>query len=138
MDEAAALALTAALVLSAPVLTGIFHRRMSRRTVTLACTSVVSLAAWSFIGKGSPELAAPILFNLYLFVLGLLFLTEGVASNSLGTANGGMAILTLLMAVRFFDPGISFVIRGLLFITVGIGFLAINVYLVRKKKRVVT
>jgi hypothetical protein len=136
-DEILALSTTAAFVLWAPALLVLFHRRMGRKTVAVAGASVVSLITWSLIWLGSPDIVSPVAFNLYLFVLGLIFLMEGVSLRSLGTANGGMAILTLLMAVRFFDPSISFVIRGLLFIGVGAGFLMTNLYLVRNRKRAV-
>ena len=74
---------------------------------------------------------------LMFFAAVTIFLTEGISRYSLGTANAGMAVLTLWIAFRFFDPGISFAVRGLLFIAIGIGFLMTNLYLVREKKRVV-
>lgn len=135
--EILALAMTGAVVLCAPTLLVMFRRRMTRKTLALAGVSVVSLAAWLTIWIGSPDMVSPLAFNLYLFGLGLLFLVEGVSGGSLSGANSGMAILTLLIAVRFFDPSISFVIRGLLFIAIGAGFLVTNLYLVRSRKRVV-
>jgi hypothetical protein len=43
-----------------------------------------------------------------------------------------MAILSMLIIVRFFDANISFTIRGMLFIALGIAFLIANVALMRR------
>ncbi len=40
----------------------------------------------------------------------------------------------MLIACRFFDTEISFVIRGLLFVVIGIGFFGAN-YLMHKKQQ---
>ena len=127
----------AAFALGAPIAAGILHRRLDTRTLGLSGLSIATLLAWSFIWSGDPEVAGPVIFNLYLFGLGLVHLVDGVMTRSLGAANAGMAILTVLIAARFFDPSISFVIRGLAFITVGVGFLATNIHLIRIR-RVVT
>jgi len=48
--------------------------------------------------------------------------------------NTGMLMLAILIIARFFDSEISFVIKGLVFIAVGIGFLVTNIVLVRQKR----
>jgi len=42
-------------------------------------------------------------------------------------------MLAALIILRFFDSDLGFVVRGLAFITVGIGFLVTNVVLIRRK-----
>jgi hypothetical protein len=44
-----------------------------------------------------------------------------------------MLMLAGLIVTRFFDSDLGFVVRGLAFIGVGIGFLATNVVLIRRK-----
>jgi hypothetical protein len=40
----------------------------------------------------------------------------------------------VLAVCRFFDTDLSFIIRGLLFVTVGIGFFATNYWMIKKRK----
>lgn len=79
------------------------------------------------------EIFAATLFNLYLIGLGLGTLVQGFRNRRLGPVNAGMAILALLILCRFFDSDLGFVLRGVAFIVIGIGFLATNVVLLRWK-----
>ncbi|MEI8064267.1 MAG: hypothetical protein WCH84_09410 [Verrucomicrobiota bacterium] len=73
------------------------------------------------------------LFNVYLFILGLGALIAGIRGNKLGTVNAGLVALAALVVARFFDSHLSFLARGLAFIFIGIGFLATNVVMLRRK-----
>ena len=73
------------------------------------------------------------LFNVYLFVLGLGALIAGIRGNKLGTVNAGLVALAALIVARFFDSELTFLARGLAFIGIGIGFLATNVVMLRRK-----
>jgi hypothetical protein len=42
----------------------------------------------------------------------------------------------VLIGCRFFDTDMSFVIRGLLFVGIGVGFFVMNIYMIRKRKAV--
>jgi hypothetical protein len=46
-----------------------------------------------------------------------------------------LLIITALIACRFFDTDFSFVVRGLVFIGVGVGFFATNYYMIKKRKK---
>lgn len=77
-----------------------------------------------------------ILFNIYFFILGITTIVSGIRSGRLGTVNVGMFLLAALILARFFDSDIGFVIRGIIFITVGAGFLTANLVLLRRGKEV--
>lgn len=79
------------------------------------------------------DLLSLILFNLYLAALGVGTLRAGLRGAELGTVNGGLIILTLMITARFFDSDLPFTLRGILFILIGAGFLAAN--LVARKRR---
>nr|WP_298997292.1 DUF2157 domain-containing protein [uncultured Allomuricauda sp.] len=75
-----------------------------------------------------------ILINIYVFVIGILTIREGSKRNHLGILNYGLIIITILVACRFFDTDLSFVIRGILFVSVGAGFFFANYLMLKKRK----
>lgn len=74
-----------------------------------------------------------IMANMVVFTVGILKIRNGARKHHLGILNYGLLIITTLIICRFFDIQISFVIRGLLFVLVGIGFFVINFYMFRKR-----
>ena len=81
----------------------------------------------------SPE-APMILTNLLVFGLGIFAVRIGSSKGMFSILNYGLLIITVLIACRFFDTQISFVIRGLLFVVIGAGFFGAN-YLMHKKQQ---
>lgn len=76
----------------------------------------------------------PMLFNVYMLVLGVLVLRQGIRDGRLALANGGMGILAVLFTVRFFDSDLGILVRGVAFIVLGAGFLGANIWLSRRLK----
>jgi len=83
---------------------------------------------------GTTSAVAVILINLLLFIIGVLTIREGAKRNHLGILNYGLLIITALVISRFFDTNLSFVLRGILFIGVGIGFFATNYWMLKKRR----
>ena len=84
-------------------------------------------------GLGFPH-ASQVLTNLLVLVIGVLITKRGADDNNLLIMNYGLLIITALMLIRFFDSDISFVIRGILFIAVGVAFFAFNLRIMKKRK----
>ena len=84
------------------------------------------------LGLSSP--IAVVLINFFVFVIGILTIRDGARQNHLGILNFGLLVITALVVCRFFDSDLSFVIRGLLFVTVGAGFFATNYWMLKKRK----
>lgn len=76
-----------------------------------------------------------VLVNLYVLVIGILTMREGVRQDHLVLLNYGLLTIAVLIACRFFDTDLSFVIRGLLFILIGVGFFAANYFMLQKRKK---
>jgi hypothetical protein len=74
-----------------------------------------------------------VLFNLYLFALGIGTLVIGLRGRRLGVVNAGMFVLSAVILCRFFDEDLGFLARGVAFIVVGVGFLVTNLVLLRWK-----
>ena len=80
------------------------------------------------------EWAAALLMNVYVFALAVMALRSGLAGAKFAETNAGMLILTALIVMRFFDTDVGFLIRGLAFIAVGVGFLVVNAILLKRRK----
>ncbi len=99
----------------------------------LAVMPVVTGAAYAAAADGQRAGAAVIIFNLYGLLVGLALVVAGARRVALGKLNLGMGLLCALIVTRFFDDDWSFLTRGLLFILCGVGFLAANFWLVRRR-----
>lgn len=81
----------------------------------------------------SPVLAA-LLVNIWLILLGVLTARQGLDKAELGTLNLGLAIIGLTVVLRFFDLDINDALKGAAFIGVGVGFLVMNMRLLKQRK----
>lgn len=80
------------------------------------------------------DLTPTILINLLLAILGITAIKIGADKFHFGILNYGMLILATLITCRFFDTNISYVIRGLLFVVIGVGFFITNYIMLKKQK----
>lgn len=72
--------------------------------------------------------------NLMVLALGITTIKIGADKFHFGILNYGLIIITALVTCRFFDTNMSFVIRGLLFVFVGLGFFLTNYIMLKKQK----
>jgi uncharacterized membrane protein len=121
------------LPLAAIVAMGLLLDRQRDRLSLLWGLSVpLTAVVWPLTASTDSKWIGMAAFNLLLFVVGLATLAEGVGRQSLGTVNLGMAVVAMLVIVRFFDSEVGFILKGIAFIVVGLGFLAANVLLSRR------
>jgi uncharacterized membrane protein len=86
------------------------------------------------IGVNSHYTAMAII-NALVLAAGLFTIWNGVRNDHLGVLNYGLLTITALIICRFFDSHMSFVIRGILFVLVGVGFFVTNYLMLRKRKQ---
>jgi hypothetical protein len=103
--------------------------RLAAAATTIAAILVVVTHAAATLGMDEAGWMA---FNLWLFAVGTLTLVEGVRALELGTANRGLLALSALVVARFFDTDLSFLARGLAFVTLGTACFALNLWLMRR------
>ncbi len=84
------------------------------------------------LGLSSP--IAVVLINLYVFAVGILTIRDGAQQDHLGILNYGLLVITALVICRFFDTELSFVVRGIMFVSVGAGFFIANYLMLKKRK----
>jgi len=87
-----------------------------------------------FIGA-SGSIMPTVLINLITLILGVITIKIGADKFHFGILNYGLLIITALIICRFFDTNMSFVIRGLLFVCVGVGFFLTNYMMLKKQKK---
>lgn len=87
---------------------------------------LISKGAWLF---------PAFICNIYLLFIGIREIQKGNDESSIARLNFGVLIITILIICRFFDTEMSFIIRGMLFILVGVGFFGLNYYLLKNKKQ---
>jgi uncharacterized membrane protein len=72
--------------------------------------------------------------NVIVFAIGILNIRRGMKQEHLGILNLGFSILGLFVIIRFFDDSWSFLLRGALFVLVGVGMFVANYVMIRKRK----
>lgn len=77
---------------------------------------------------------AVVFINFFVFAIGILTIKDGAKQNHFGILNFGLLIITALVICRFFDADLTFVFKGILFVSVGIGFFAANSWMLKKRK----
>jgi len=75
-----------------------------------------------------------ILTNVLILGISILYIINGIKENHLGLMNFGLLVFAALVGCRYFDLNLSFTQRGLLFVFVGCGFFASNMWMLRKRK----
>ncbi|APY08909.1 hypothetical protein BWZ20_11610 [Winogradskyella sp. J14-2] len=86
-----------------------------------------------FIGMAN-AIAATVLTNILLLVMGLSAIKIGADTFRFSVLNYGLLIVTAVIVCRFFDIDIRFEVKGLLFVAVGFGFFLTNYIMLKKKK----
>jgi hypothetical protein len=90
-------------------------------------------AAIFFLGLVN-ETMPVLLINLLILLVGIFTIRQGAKADHLGVLNYGLLTITVLIVCRFFDSHMSFVVRGLLFVLVGVGFFAANYVMLKRRK----
>ena len=75
-----------------------------------------------------------VIVNILVFAVGLLTIREGARIDNLGVLNYGLLVIAALVICRFFDTDLSFVVKGLLFLVVGVGFFFANYRLIKSRR----
>jgi hypothetical protein len=98
----------------------------------------VSLLELAFLTNILPFITSyefSIIANILVLFIGISEIKRGTKLNHLGILNFGLLLITILITCRFFDTNLSFVIRGILFITIGLGFFLTNYFMLKKRNR---
>ena len=110
----------------------------SMRGRTLADLKMMEIAWLLFLAifvLGLFTSVAVLLVNLFVFAAAVMMIREGSRQSHLGVLNSGMVVVALLVACRSFDADLTFVVKGVLFVLVGIGFFVTNWLTLKKRNQ---
>jgi uncharacterized membrane protein len=97
--------------------------------------SILELAFLTNILFFIPGYEFSIIANGIVLAIGISEIKRGSKLNHLGILNFGLILISILITCRFFDTDLSFVIRGILFIAIGLGFFLTNYLMLKKRNR---
>jgi hypothetical protein len=112
-----------------------WKERRSGANFAPALLAPVVLVAWGIVKRTGNPLLPSLLLNAFGLALGLFTLVRGVRAGRIYEANLGMLIIAALAVVRFFDSDFEFVVRGIAFIAIGLGFLVTNLIVFKRRAR---
>ena len=111
-----------------------FHKRKQNGLSYLLIFFPLVLLIGLVISRMGYPIAAKIFANIFLFIWGLTYLKTGVEHKNMTVINQGIGIIGILIIARFFDTNWSIIIKGVVFVILGLGFLVSNFFLSRKMK----
>jgi len=121
------------MLLAAVTLLVMSLRRKTPLALLFGVAPILAVIGHGLASYSTEGLTAAALFNLYLLVAGLWMLISGLRGGKQGQMNVGLLAVAGLMIARFFDSDLSFLVRGLVFIALGVAFLLANLLLLRRK-----
>lgn len=108
-------------------------RRGKAHALFIGALPILAVLGFALVAQTGEEAAALALFNLHVFAVGLGLLVQGFRARRASTVNAGLLVVFALILLRFFDEDLGFVFRGVVFVLLGLAFLAVNLVLARKK-----
>ncbi len=87
------------------------------------------------LGSSSYPLTGELLANIYLIALSGWLIVTGARDLIITRLNYGMLLGIAWILFRFFDSDWSFILRGLLFIFLGIVLIGVNIFCMRRKRK---
>jgi hypothetical protein len=111
-------------------------KEQRRHRALLALTPLLLTGAWALAFQPGTDGWLMLLVNITGLVVGVATVHAGFRGDSAGTANCGLLLVVALVVARFFDDDWSFVVRGVGFIALGIVFLAMNLWLLKRRREV--
>ena len=108
-------------------------RRFCRLLSPAGSRSLYSSPGFELILIG--VLVPSLLLNFFMLGLGVFTLLRAIRAGRVFEANLGMLVVAILAIARFFDNDLEFVVRGIAFIAIGLGFLGTNLVVFKRRAR---
>ena len=100
-----------------------------------AAFAPVAVIAWAIAKRTGNPIVPALLLNGFVLGLGVFTLLRGIRAGRIFEANLGMLVVAILAIARFFDNDFEFVLKGIAFIAIGLGFLVTNLVVFKRRAR---
>lgn len=74
------------------------------------------------------------IYHFIILALGAYYIWKGFKSERILLVNYGLAVISIEVAIRFFDSSLPFIFKGIIFILLGVGFFIANYFILKQKK----
>ena len=74
------------------------------------------------------------IYHFIILALGAYYIWKGFKSERSLLVNYGLAVISIEVAIRFFDSFLPFIFKGIIFILLGVGFFIANYFILKQKK----
>ena len=98
-------------------------------------STVLIISILQFLSENSYLVPAEIIANFFLLAFGIYYIWKGISSKNIYLVNLGMFFVASQAITRFFESDLNFLIKGVAFIVVGLGFLTANLFINRRLKK---
>ena len=129
--------ITAVIILFAVVFSVIRQRRdIFKLIFTLGASASVLLAVISHFFEDADMTAFTVIINIVLIAICVGFIIRGAVRTEMITTNIGLITAITVIFIRLIDDSFSIVLKGIVFILMGLVLLIVNMRLLKKKKSV--
>ena len=73
------------------------------------------------------------IYHFIILALGAYYIWKGFKSERSLLVNYGLAVISIEVAIRFFDSFLPFIFKGIIFILLGVGFFIANYFILKQK-----
>jgi len=122
-------------VLTALLFAGFSFWKKRESNLAPAAFTPIAVIAWILAEQTGDPIVPSLLLNFFLLALGIFTLLRGIRGDRAFEANFGMLVIAVLAIARFFDTDLEFVVRGIAFIAIGLGFLMTNLIVFKRRAR---
>ena len=113
---------------------GLLIRILLKRPLTAGRLLPAVLTGAAFILPFVEPFWGRLFYNVYLGLAGIFYLREGLLRRSILLFNGGAVMIVVLVMCRFFDADIGLLYRACGLILLGSGFIAANIFYIRRHR----
>jgi uncharacterized membrane protein len=126
-----------AYLLVAACLAGLLFLAARRRwwDMPFGAVGVLAFALCEFASLHPTGEFLKLLFNPIVLCLGVLTIVSGIRFQSFGSLNGGLLLIAAWMLTKYLDDDLSLLFKGMLFIIIGVAFIAANISLVYRRRK---
>jgi hypothetical protein len=122
---------------AAAILLAAAWRRLRWPDCFVAAGFLAFLGGYALTAHLGPHPAVPWTFSVFAFTHGIALAADGVRREALGRINTGLALMAIVVGLRFFDSSLPLITRGLVFVALGVCFFVANVLFARKFRSLV-